>query len=84
MAGAAGRFAGTGTVLANYLRDKEVGPGKERAMPRDDDIDTQVKADWEFTRRAEQLMIRLRTQGGKIGPSEGNEPEDNPDGSPDE
>ena len=36
-------------------------------MPRDDDIDTQVKADWEFTRRAEQLMDRLRTQG-KTGP----------------
>ena len=32
-------------------------------MPRDDDIDDQVNRDWEFTRRAEQLMNRLRTMG---------------------
>ena len=32
-------------------------------MPRDDEIDAQVHADWEFTRRAQQLMSKLRTQG---------------------
>ena len=32
-------------------------------MPKDDDIDDQVNRDWEFTRRAEQLMNRLRTMG---------------------
>jgi hypothetical protein len=53
-------------------------------MPRDDDIDTQVKADWEFTRRAEQLMDRLRTQG-KTGPvpSGGDQPA-LPDETPEE
>jgi hypothetical protein len=32
-------------------------------MPRDDEIDDQVRSDWEFTRRAQQLMSKLRTQG---------------------
>jgi hypothetical protein len=31
-------------------------------MPRDDDIDDQVRKDWEFTRRAQELMSRLRKQ----------------------
>jgi hypothetical protein len=30
---------------------------------KDDEIDDQVSADWEFTRRAEQLMSKLRTKG---------------------
>jgi hypothetical protein len=37
-------------------------------MAKDDEIDDQVSADKEFTRRAEQLMSRLRNQG-KTGPS---------------
>ena len=32
-------------------------------MARDDEIDDQVRSDWEFTRRAQQLMSKLRTQG---------------------
>ena len=32
-------------------------------MHRDDEIDAQVTADWEFTRRAQQLMSKLRTLG---------------------
>jgi hypothetical protein len=35
---------------------------KERAMAKDNEIDAQVDADREFTRRAQQLMNRLRTQ----------------------
>jgi hypothetical protein len=36
-------------------------------MGRDDDIDDQVRRDWEFTRRAEQLLDKLRTQGNMAG-----------------
>jgi hypothetical protein len=32
-------------------------------MSTDDDIDDQVETDREFTRRAEQLLTRLRNQG---------------------
>jgi hypothetical protein len=32
-------------------------------MSRDDDIDDQVNADREFTRRADQLLNKLRNQG---------------------
>ena len=31
-------------------------------MPRDDDIDDQVRKDWEFARRAQELMSRLRKE----------------------
>jgi hypothetical protein len=31
-------------------------------MARDEDIDDQVRKDWEFARRAEELMSRLRKQ----------------------
>jgi hypothetical protein len=31
-------------------------------MAKDDDIDDQVRKDWEFARRAEELMARLRNQ----------------------
>ena len=52
-------------------------------MPKDDDIDDQVNRDWEFTRRAEQLMNRLRTMG-QASPS-GQEQESAPqDGKPPE
>lgn len=33
------------------------------AKDKDDEIDDQVSADWEFTRRAEQLMSKLRNKG---------------------
>jgi hypothetical protein len=53
-------------------------------MPRDDDINAQVNRDWEFTRRAEQLMNRLRTMG-QATPSSREEPEGPPeDGEPPE
>jgi hypothetical protein len=42
-------------------------------MTRDDDIDNQVDADQEFTRRAEQLLTKLRNQGMAGGPSPGDE-----------
>ena len=42
-------------------------------MSRDDDIDDQVDADQEFTRRAEQLLTKLRNQGMAGGPSSGDE-----------
>ena len=49
-------------------------------MARDDEIDAQVNADWEFTRRAQQLMSKLRTQGtaGRAteDPVQDEEPED--------
>ena len=32
-------------------------------MGKKDEIDAQVSADWEFTRRAQQLMSKLQTQG---------------------
>ena len=52
-------------------------------MPRDDDINDQVNRDWEFTRRAEQLMNRLRTMGQATPPAE--EPASPPeDGEPPE
>jgi hypothetical protein len=38
-------------------------------MSRDDDIDDQVDADQEFTRRAEQLLTKLRNQGQAGGAS---------------
>lgn len=50
-------------------------------MSRDDDIDDQVHADLEFTRRAEKLISRLRTQG-KARPAAEEKPE-NPE-PPDE
>jgi hypothetical protein len=37
-------------------------------MAKDDEIDDQVKADWEFTRRAQELISKLRTKG-TAGPS---------------
>jgi hypothetical protein len=40
-------------------------------MARHDEIDAQVNADWEFTRRAQQLMSKLRTLG-----TAGRSPED--------
>jgi hypothetical protein len=41
----------------------EVNRGKEElAMSRDEDINDQAKADWEFTRRAQEYMARLRQQ----------------------
>jgi hypothetical protein len=45
-------------------------------MPKDDDIDDQVRKDWEFTRRAEQLLNKLRTQGTMAGSSAEDHPVD--------
>jgi len=47
-------------------------------MSRDDDIDDQVDADREFTRRAEQLMTKLRNQGivGGASPQDAKQKED--------
>ena len=39
-------------------------------MSKDEEIDDQVNADLEFTRRAEELLFKLRTQSqGTPGPS---------------
>ena len=43
-------------------------------MPKDEDIDDQVRKDWEFTRRAEQLLNKLRTQGTMAGSSAEDQP----------
>jgi hypothetical protein len=48
-------------------------------MPKDEDIDDQVRKDWEFTRRAEQLLNKLRTQGTTAGISPPDQP-DQPEG----
>jgi hypothetical protein len=48
-------------------------------MPREEDIDDQVRMDLEFTRRAEQLLNKLRTQGTVAGVSA----EDRPAGDDD-
>ena len=49
-------------------------------MPKDDEIDAQVELDREFTRRAQQLMSRLRTQETSAGLSPENNPDDDKDG----
>jgi len=51
-------------------------------MPKDEDIDDQVRKDWEFTRRAEQLLNKLRTQGTTAGSSPPDQPDqpDQPEG----
>ena len=48
-------------------------------MPRDDDIDDQVRRDWEFTRRAEQLLNKLRTQGTMAGSPADDQPAEDDD-----
>jgi hypothetical protein len=74
-----------GIFLAIYRGNKEVDRGKERVMSKKDDIDDQVLADWEFARRAQQLMSRLRTLG-KIEPqaSEPKPDEAEDDGPPED
>jgi hypothetical protein len=47
-------------------------------MSKDDDIDDQVDVDREFTRRAEQLLTRLRNQGIAGGASRDEKQDDDP------
>jgi hypothetical protein len=47
-------------------------------MSKDDDINSQVDVDREFTRRAEELLTRLRNQGMAGGPPPDQQKDDEP------